>query len=168
MWQGERKERGDIPAMAFVARLYNLKSKDVKDCIEFCGKKNVKRTQLNKKSVAALIKVCTRLFNAFIRKRDAGKPCINCGQYRTLQAGHFYATSTYSGLRFNEDGCNGECIQCNYFNSQSHAQGYAPNLLKKIGQERFDKLKNQADYLKRHPHKWTRQELLILIEKYSS
>jgi len=75
-----------------------------------------------------------------IRKRDSGLPCINCGQYKTLQAGHFYPTSTHPHLRFHEDNVHGEDLQCNYYNSQSHSYGYRNNLIKKIGQERFDAL----------------------------
>ena len=81
-----------------------------------------------------------RVFNAWIRERDKDLPCINCGKYTKLQAGHFYPTSAFNHLRFNEHNTNGECLSCNYFNSQSHAYGYKPNLIKKIGQENFDKL----------------------------
>jgi hypothetical protein len=81
-----------------------------------------------------------RKFNAWIRKRDKEQACINCSQLRTLQAGHFFSAYQHENMRFNEDNVNGECLPCNYYNSQSHAHGYAINLQKKIGKERFDKL----------------------------
>lgn len=96
--------------------------------------------KFSKYSVAQLKVKAQTVFNRWVRKRSEGEPCINCGKYRTLQAGHFFPTSTHSHLRFHEDNCWGECLQCNYFNSQSHSYGYRVNLIKKIGQERFDKI----------------------------
>lgn len=101
------------------------------------------REPKTKKQDSLLVKA-QRIFNAWIRRRDEGQPCINCGKYRKLQAGHFYPTSTHSWLRFDEDNTNGECLQCNFYNSQSHAFGYRVNLIKKIGQERFDALEKRA------------------------
>lgn len=124
------------------------------------------KSRYRDKSVAELIKIATRHFNAYIRKRDQGKPCINCGQFRILEAGHLFPTSTHSGLRFNELNTNGECKQCNYYDSQSHAYKYRPNLIKRIGQQEFDKLEFAASAYKRHMHKWTRYELIEIIEKY--
>jgi len=115
------------------------------------------------KTVSELIKIAQRRFNKFIRTRDQGQPCINCGKFRTLQAGHFYPTSTHSHLRFNEDNCAGECLQCNYFNSQSHAYGYRVNLEKRIGKERFEKLEMLA---KTRGHKWDRFTLVEIICRY--
>lgn len=121
---------------------------------------------VKEKTVAQLIKIAQRHFNAFIRKRDEGKPCINCGKYRKLQCGHYYPTSTYSGLRFNEYNCAGECLACNYYNSQSHSYGYRVNLEQRIGKEKFDALELSAAAYKRSGKKWTRFELLEIIEKY--
>lgn len=118
------------------------------------------------KSAAQLIKIATRHFNEFIRKRDAGKSCINCGKFRTLQAGHFYATGHYSGLRFNENNVHGECLQCNYFNSQSHSTGYLVNLKTRIGEEAFKELEFSAASYRRTGKKWMRIELIEIIEKY--
>lgn len=118
------------------------------------------------KSVADLIKICQRHFNKFIRNRDNGKPCINCGKYRELQCGHFYPTSTHSHLRFHEDNSAGECLQCNYYNSQSHSYGYAVNLRKRIGDERMAKLEQLAN--SKRGFKWDRFELIELIETYKA
>jgi hypothetical protein len=122
----------------------------------------------NKYSIAELIKMCQKYFNAYIRKRDTDENgmgiCINCGKFKKLQAGHFYPTSTYSHLRFDEFNTRGECLQCNYFNSQSHSYGYAVNLPKVIGQEEFEKLQLRAK--NRKGHKWNKLTLIDLIEKY--
>lgn len=39
-----------------------------------------------KYSIAELTKKAQVKFNAFIRERDKDKPCINCGNFRKLQA----------------------------------------------------------------------------------
>lgn len=122
--------------------------------------------KLSDKSVSQLIKIATRHFNAFIRKRDEGKPCINCGHFRELQAGHYFPTSTYSGLRFHLDNVHGECKQCNYFNSQSHSYGYRKNLEDKIGTGAFNQLELVAASYRRTGKKWSRFELIEIIEKY--
>ena len=59
---------------------------------------------------------------------------------------------------------HGECLACNYYNSQSHAQGYLPNLIKKIGQERVEHL----DYIAQTTRSWkdNRFEFIYVIEKY--
>jgi hypothetical protein len=115
------------------------------------------------KTVSQLIKIAQRHFNKFIRERDKDLPCINCGKYRELQAGHFYPTSTHSHLRFNEDNAGGECLSCNYFNSQSHSYGYRVNLEKRIGKERFENLETMAKFKN---HKWDRFSLIAIILKY--
>jgi len=120
----------------------------------------------NSKSVSELIKICQRHFNQYIRNRDKCQPCINCGKLRELQAGHFYPTSTHSHLRFHEDNTNGECLQCNYFNSQSHSYGYAVNLRKKIGEERMQTLEQLAS--RKIGFKWDRFTLIEKIEHYKN
>lgn len=119
------------------------------------------------KSVSQLIKIAQRHFNAFIRQRDHGKPCINCGNFSDLQCGHFYPTSTHSSLRFDEINCNGECLRCNYYNSQSHAYLYRNNLIKKVGQKSFERLELKANMCRRG-HKWDRFTLIDIIEKYKN
>ena len=112
----------------------------------------------SKKSTASLKRKAIDVFNAFIRERDKDEPCINCGTYKILQAGHYFAAGKHNNLRFDEDNVSGECVSCNFFNSQSHAHGYQPNLIKKIGQERFDRLEMLSKV------KSTKDDRLILIE----
>ena len=122
------------------------------------------RLDYKKHTVAQLIKKAQVKFNKFIRERDKGKPCINCGKFRELQAGHFYPTSTHSILRFNEDNVHGECEYCNYFNSQSHSSCYRVSLEKKIGKERFENLQLIAQ--QRSKFVWDKFDLIEIIEKY--
>lgn len=118
----------------------------------------------SKYSVAELLKKCQVFFNKYIRERDKDLPCVNCGKFRKLQAGHFFPTSTHSILRFHEDNAHGECLQCNYFNSQSHSYGYRKEIEKRIGKDRFEMLELSARM--RGKHKWNRETLIHLIETY--
>lgn len=121
-----------------------------------------------KKKVKSLAKIKSDLqeiFNTYIRKRDNGQPCISCGQYKTLQAGHFYTVKMYDGLRFDEDNVNGECAGCNCFDDM-HLLGYRDNLVRKIGEERFNALVEKAADYKKNGYKWTRSELLEKIVYY--
>ena len=83
-----------------------------------------------------------KVFNKFIRLRDAGIPCISCGATKAedWHAGHYIAT-TYQYLRFNELNVNVQCSKCN-----THLRGnlipYRINLIKKIGLEEVEKLEN--------------------------
>ena len=119
------------------------------------------------KSLPALKKELQIIFNTFIRLRDKDQPCISCGQFKVLQCGHFFNVGGHDGLRFNEDNANGECAGCNCFDL-SHLINYGDNLIERIGIERFQNLKNQAKIYKREGHKWTRYELLEMIEKYKA
>lgn len=109
------------------------------------------------RTTAQLKNAAIRFFNAFIRHRDAGQPCISCGQMKTLQAGHFYPAGRHNNLRFNEDNVHGQCLQCNYYNS-ANLHPYRHNLIKKIGIERVEAL-DQMSLIKT-----TRDDRLALIE----
>ncbi len=115
------------------------------------------------KTVGKLKKELQKIFNTYIRQRDEGKPCISCGQYNKLQAGHFYAVGGYDGLRFNEDNVHGECARCNCWD-ESHLIPYNKNLIKKIGEDRYYTLEQEAEIYKRVGYKFSRPELQELIE----
>ena len=121
-----------------------------------------------KKKSVSLPKLKNKLqdiFNEFIRLRDAGQPCISCGETKILQAGHYFAVKGYDSLRFDEDNVHGECAGCNCFD-ESHLIGYAENLLERIGRVEFDLLKLRAADYKRRGYKWTRSELEDKIAYY--
>ena len=107
------------------------------------------------------------VFNAYIRERDNDQPCISCGQYKTLQAGHFYAVSTHQGLRYDEYNVHGECSGCNCFN-ESHLINYYDNLIRKIGTLKFMELQNRAAEYKANGYKFTRSELMEIKNKYQT
>lgn len=107
------------------------------------------------KSRADYIREAQTDFNAFIRMRDKDEPCICCGSYGPDEdwltggkwdAGHFLGRGAYPELRFDEDNCHKQLKSCNggsgkyAAKGRTVAQGYRERLIKKIGQERVDRL----------------------------
>lgn len=117
------------------------------------------------KSTTSLKNKAIKVFNAWVRKRDAGKPCISCGRHVTLQAGHFYSAGNFNHMRFNEDNVHGQCLQDNYYKQQSDTL-YRKNLIEKIGQARVEKLDFLASV--KTPQKDNRFFYIEVIEKYST
>ena len=117
------------------------------------------------KSLPKLKAEAQLVFNAYIRKRDEGLPCISCGEFKPLQAGHYFPCQGYDGLRFNEDNVNGECSGCNCFDG-SHLIHYGTNLIERIGKERYNKLMSDALAYKQNGYKWSRSEVTEIIAKY--
>lgn len=123
----------------------------------------------DKESVSELLKELEIHFNRFIRKRDAKGSskfkCISCNLWKPVEqmdAGHFHP-KTYAATRFDENNVHGECAQCNR-NDVNHLQGYANNLILKIGIDHFTDLE-----IKRYKSiSWDRQELKELINHYKN
>lgn len=124
------------------------------------------------KKLIWLIEKAQELVNAYIRKRDSINEfgdfiCISCGRLKPknqANAGHFFARGNFGSVRFNLDNIHSQCIQCNL-----HLHGnlipYQKNLIKKIGQARFDNLEMMA-YAKGFKH--DRFMLIDIIEKYKN
>jgi hypothetical protein len=121
------------------------------------------------KTIPELIKEAQHAFNAYVRARDAGQPCICCG--RTQEAGygtaphgwdcgHYRSTGSASHLRFNEDNAHRQLVICNRYGA-GRAVDYRRGLIHRIGLERVEAL--EADNT---PHKWTREELIAIRDTY--
>lgn len=109
-----------------------------------------------------LLEKAQKVFNRYIRERDNGLPCIACGSYEVLQAGHYVPQKGGSFLRFDEWNVNGECAKCNGFD-QFHLVGYRKRLIDKIGLKAVEWLEENRHTVK----KWTMEELNDIIKKYS-
>lgn len=115
-----------------------------------------------------LVKKLDRVFALYIRLRDAMPNgyvrCISCGQIKSfddVDCGHFHSR-THMGTRFDEQNCHAECRFCNRF-SADHLIKYRENLIKKIGQSRFDLLNAKAHTAKH----FLDSELEQMIEYYT-
>lgn len=115
------------------------------------------QTPLNK-----LIDKVQKKVNEYIRKRDEGKPCISCQQYKTLQAGHFHSAGKFSRLRFTYTNIHGQCMQCNYY-GHGELIKYALNITDRITLDELEELNITARNKKLF--KWDKYSLLDIYNK---
>lgn len=98
------------------------------------------------KTVPQLIAEADRAFCAWVRARDAGLPCICCGETAKSSsltggewdAGHYRSRGAASHLRYHPDNASAQRKQCN-----RHAfdvASYRANLIARIGLERVEAL----------------------------
>ena len=115
-------------------------------------------------SLAQLKKKVRIVFHKWIRERDRDLPCISCGKVcGEWDAGHFWSQGASGILRFHPDNVHKQGTGCNRY-KHGNLLEYRINLIKKIGQKRYDWLENNRKKTKR----WTREELNSLLEKYKS
>lgn len=104
-------------------------------------------------------------FNAMIRERDHGKPCISCGSTPSnaglitgsrWDAGHYRSVGACPELRFEPLNCHAQCVKCNRDLSGNTVE-YRIRLLGRIGRESVEWLEGK------HPsRKYTTEELVRL------
>lgn len=113
-------------------------------------------------------------FNAFIRARDAGLPCISCGETNPpdlhggqWDCGHFKTVGANPELRFEERNAHKQCKSCNagagkYTAKEATvAQQYEAGLVARYGQVYVDWLNG--------PHKMTnyrREDFIRIRDEY--
>lgn len=130
-------------------------------------KRRETRQQLESmKGIPELIREADKAFCAFIRTRDAGKPCICCGRSSLgwsrggdWDAGHYRSRGAASHLRYHEDNCHSQLKQCN--RRAFDVASYRANLIGRIGLARVEALENDNS-----THKWTRDELIAIRRHY--
>lgn len=102
-----------------------------------------------------------KVFNQYIRKRDAGDGCISCGtKSGQMQAGHYRSVGAAPELRFEELNVHAQCATCNNYLSGNLIE-YRINLVKKIGAEKVEWLEGHHE-----PQKLTIQEIKEKIKEY--
>ena len=132
-------------------------------------KRRETRQQLESmKGIPELIREADKAFCAFVRARDAGKPCICCGRDSSgwsrggdWDAGHYRSRGAASHLRYHEDNCHSQLKQCN--RRAFDVASYRANLIGRIGLARVETLENDNA-----PHKWTREELIAIRRHYTA
>lgn len=120
------------------------------------------------KTLSQLKKDLTKVFNAFIRKRDTLPngmfKCISSGKFLPLSqmnAGHYFSAGHNESIRWDERNVNGQSIQDNLY-MHGNFQGYTKGMIEKYGQKVVDELE-----VKRHNRsKMARFEVSYLIQEY--
>lgn len=102
-------------------------------------------------------------FNAFIRARDEGMPCICCGAWPHpggTDAGHYRSVGSAPHLRFDERNVHAQSKQCNKWGA-GRAVDYRIGLIAKIGLSEVEAL--ESDQSPRH---YSREELIEIAATY--
>jgi hypothetical protein len=124
--------------------------------------------QLGRLSTSVLFQLAKGAFQKWIKKRDAGKPCVSCGKAlsknEVIHASHVFKCELYSWLIFDEDNCHSGCDYCNIGLDGNH-KNYVKNLVGRIGIDRTTNLIDKAS-LKIYT-KYGSGELIEIIKKYS-
>lgn len=131
---------------------------------EASKKKDARKSlrEYKKTDTKVLKELAQKIFNMYIRERDAKLPCISCGTTNDIQyhASHFKPAGGYSYLRFDENNVHKSCVRCN-----SHLAGnlvpYRVALIEKIGIKEVERLE-KPNQLKR----WKAEELQEIITTY--
>ena len=130
--------------------------------------KQWKKTKAEKKAelltVQDWVKITQATFNKYIRLRDEDNVCISCQKPPKKQnAGHFFNANNHWNVRFDEDNVHLQCEHCNTFLSGNLIE-YQGNLIKKIGQEKYDAL----CFIARITRKFSIHELQEINEIYKA
>lgn len=115
------------------------------------------------KSRADHLKDTQQAFNAWIRQRDIGQPCISCGTTADVQycAGHYRTTAAAPELRFEPLNVHLQCNRNCNMGKSGNLLGYRPGLIKKIGIESVEWLEGPHE-----PKKYTVDDLKALTAHY--
>lgn len=114
------------------------------------------------KTRAQWLKEAQTAFNAFIRARDADRPCISCGRHHNGQyhAGHYLSVGSSPALRFEELNVWKQCAPCNNHLS-GNAVLYRRALVELIGPEKVEWLEGPHQ-----PKKYTIDDLKAIKAEY--
>ena len=116
-----------------------------------------------------LTQIAQKAFNAYIRARDYGQPCISCntpiqwGAGATggvCDAGHYLSVGARVNLRFEPLNCHAQCKRCNN-QLAGNAVNYRIGLIKKIGLKSVEFL--ECDHT---PKKYSKQDLIGIVGEY--
>lgn len=126
--------------------------------------KRDRERRMEVKPLSYWMKRAQSAFNAWVRARDAGQPCISCGKYHQGQnhAGHYRPAGSNPELRFEPDNCHLQCAPCN-----SHLSGnltaYRPALIAKIGLGRVEWLEGA-----REPKRYRKEDYQAVEAEYKA
>lgn len=132
--------------------------------IEKLAKADLRKRKMDVKPIGYWMKRAQAAFNAWVRARDAGQPCISCGRHHQGQnhAGHYRPAGSNPELRFEPDNCHLQCAPCN-----SHLSGnltaYRPALIAKIGLARVEWLEGPHE-----PKRYRREEYQAVEAEYKA
>ena len=101
-------------------------------------------------------------FNAWVRLRDAGRPCISCGRHHTgqMHAGHYLSVGARPELRFEPLNVWLQCAPCNTYLS-GNAVAYRQALVCEVGEDKVQWLEGPHE-----PRKRSIDDLRAIMDEY--
>ena len=99
-------------------------------------RKAIREAKERVKPRSEYMKEAQAAFNAWVRERDAGLPCISCGRHHQgkYDAGHYRSVGSNPALRFEPLNCHKQCVPCNQHKSGNVIE-YRIGLVARIGAE---------------------------------
>jgi hypothetical protein len=143
---------------------HSKKLKEQKEQREWKAEKAILRDKL--KTLSQYEADAKKSFQKWVRMRDAGLPCISCGNLNTTDwaGGHFYSAGMYSGLMFDERNCHKQCnSHCNKFLSGNLLE-YRKGLINRYGSEFVQQLDQISD--EKRNYKYSKDELIAKKLKF--
>ena len=131
--------------------------------LALADRREIKVRKEKLKTRADHLKDTQHAFNAWIRARDAGQPCISCGTTADVQycAGHYRTTAACPELRFEPLNVNLQCNRNCNMGKSGNLLGYRPALIQKIGIEAVEWLEGPHE-----PKKYTVEQLKAMTAEY--
>lgn len=124
-------------------------------------RKTHREAKVNAKSRGEWLRDAQIAYNAWIRARDDGKPCVSCGSFTGKKnAGHYRSVGSAPELRFEPINCHLQCEKCNSYLS-GNLINYRIELIKRIGIDRVEWLEGHHD-----PKKYTIYDLKEIKDEY--
>ena len=130
------------------------------------------QTRARKESLLRIpdrIAIAQKEFNAFIRLRDRGQPCICCGKPLgtnevggAYDCGHFRSTGSAPHLRFDERNAHAQRKHCNRYGA-GRAVDYRVGLAERLGLDAVVALETDN-----RVHKWQHAELIEIAARYKA
>jgi hypothetical protein len=123
---------------------------------------DIRKAKERIKTRAEHLREAQTAFNAFIRERDKGLPCISCGRHHQGQfhAGHYLSVGAHPEMRFDERNVYLQCAPCNNHLSGNIVE-YRKNLIVRYGQKVVDYLES-----KHEAKKYTVEQIKEIKSKY--
>ena len=126
------------------------------------GRKELRAAKVKIKTRAQHMKEAQTAFNAWIRERDVGLPCVSCGRYHNGQwhAGHYRTVGGNPELRFEPLNVWRQCAPCNNHKS-GDIVNYRLELVRRIGADKVDWLEGPHE-----PQRYTIEQLQAIKAEY--
>jgi hypothetical protein len=126
------------------------------------GRKEIRAAKERIKPKGLYMKEAQTAFNAWVRERDAARPCISCNRHHQgkYDAGHYRTVGSNPALRFEPLNCHRQCSPCNTHKS-GDIVNYRIELVRRIGADKVDWLEGPHD-----PKRYTIEDLKNIKADY--